>query len=215
MNISYRWLQALLPGLEETPQQVADRLAMQGAPVDDVVDIGGPLRDVVIARVIERMQHPNADRLSLCRVDAGTGEELQVVCGAPNVRTGGIYPFAPVGASLPGDVVIRKAKIRGLESQGMLCSARELNIGRDHEGILELHGDLPIGASFIETVSLDDTRLVVDVTPNRPSVGRGRKRLFAIKSPRRCLASSVALISSRISTARALPYFVISNATSM
>lgn len=170
MNISYRWLQALLPGLAESPQQVADRLAMQGAPVDEVVDLGGPLRDVVIARVIERQQHPNADRLSLCRVDAGTGEELQVVCGAPNVRSGGIYPFAPVGASLQGGVVIRKAKIRGTESQGMLCSARELGLGRDHEGILELHGELPIGASFIEAVELADARLVVDVTPNRPDL---------------------------------------------
>lgn len=170
MNISYRWLQSLLPGLEEPPARIADRLAMQGAPVDEIVDLGGPLRDVVIARVIERVQHPNADRLSLCRVDAGTGEELQVVCGAPNVRTGGVYPFAPVGASLPGGVVIRKAKIRGTESQGMLCSARELGLGRDHEGILELHGELPIGASFIETVLLDDSRLVVDVTPNRPDL---------------------------------------------
>ena len=170
MNISYRWLQALLPGLEESPQRIAEHLAMLGAPVDELVDVGGPLRDVRIARVIERMPHPNADRLSLCRVDAGTGVELQVVCGAPNVRTGGIYPFMPVGGTLPGDVVIRKAKIRGIESQGMLCSARELGLGRDHEGILELHGELPIGASFIEAGQLDDFRLVVDVTPNRPDL---------------------------------------------
>ncbi|NJD11442.1 MAG: phenylalanine--tRNA ligase subunit beta [Gemmatimonadetes bacterium] len=170
MNISYRWLQALLPGLNESPQRVADHLAMQGAPVDELVDLGGPLREVRIARVIERRQHPNADRLSLCRVDAGTGEELQVVCGAPNVRTGGVYPFIPVGGTLPGNVLIRKAKIRGYESQGMLCSARELGLGRDHEGILELHGDLPIGAAFTEAVQLDDYRLVVDVTPNRPDL---------------------------------------------
>ena len=170
MNISYRWLQALLPGLAETPADLAERLAMQGAPVDEVVDIGGPLRDVVIARVVEREQHPNADRLSLCRVDAGTGELLQVVCGAPNVRAGGVYPFAPVGASLPNDVVIKKARIRGMESQGMLCSARELGLGREHEGILELHGELPVGASFIEAVGLADARLVVDVTPNRPDL---------------------------------------------
>jgi len=167
MNISYRWLQALLPGLQESPERIAEHLAMQGAPVDELLDVGGPLRDVRVARVIERLPHPNADRLSLCRVDAGTGVELQVVCGAPNVRSGGVYPFVPVGASLPGDVQIRKAKIRGLESQGMLCSARELGLGRDHEGILELHGDLPIGASFVEAVNLDDYRLVLDVTPNR------------------------------------------------
>jgi phenylalanyl-tRNA synthetase beta chain len=170
MNISYRWLQALLPGLQEPPARVADLLAMQGAPVDEIVDLGGPLRDVRIARVIEAKRHPNADRLSLCRVDAGSGVELQVVCGAPNVRSGGIYPFAPVGATLPGDVVIKRAKIRGEESQGMLCSARELGLGRDHEGILELSGDLPVGASFIEVMALDDVRLVVDVTPNRPDL---------------------------------------------
>ena len=170
MNISYRWLKDLIPGLSATPQQVADRLAMLGAPVDEVVDIGGPLRDIVIGRVISAEQHPNADRLRLCSVDAGTGEPLQVVCGAPNVTAGAYYPFAPVGASLPGGITIRKAKIRGSESQGMLCSARELGLGRDHEGILELHGDFEQGRSFIESTGLDDTRLVVDVTPNRPDL---------------------------------------------
>ena len=170
MNISYRWLLDLIPGLSATPQQVADRLAMLGAPVDDLVDIGGPLRDIVIGRVISAEQHPNADRLRLCSVDAGTGEPLQVVCGAPNVAAGAFYPFAPVGASLPGGITIRKAKIRGSESQGMLCSARELGLGRDHEGILELHGDFEQGSSFIESTGLDDTRLVVDVTPNRPDL---------------------------------------------
>ena len=170
MNISYRWLQDLIPGLSATPQQVADRLAMLGAPVDEVVDVGGPLRDIVIGRVISAEQHPNADRLRLCRVDAGTGEPLQVVCGAPNVTAGAYYPFAPVGASLPGGITIRKAKIRGSESQGMLCSARELGLGRDHEGILQLHGEFEQGTSFIESTGLDDTRLVVDVTPNRPDL---------------------------------------------
>ena len=170
MNISYRWLQALLPGLDAAPDRIADVLAMQGAPVDEIVDLGGPLRDVRVARVIEARRHPNADRLSLCRVDAGDGTELQVVCGAPNVKSGGIYPFAPVGATLPGDLVIRRAKIRGEESEGMLCSARELGLGRDHEGILELPDDLPVGASFIDVMALDDVRLVVDVTPNRPDL---------------------------------------------
>lgn len=170
MNISYRWLRDLVPGLAAAPQQVADRLAMLGAPVDEVVDIGGELGDIVIARVTAAEQHPNADRLRLCSVDAGTGEMLQVVCGAPNVTAGAWYPFAPVGASLPGGMTIRKAKIRGAESQGMLCSARELGLGRDHEGILELHGDFEPGRSFTESTGLDDARLVVDVTPNRPDL---------------------------------------------
>ncbi|HEX2165833.1 MAG TPA: phenylalanine--tRNA ligase subunit beta, partial [Longimicrobiales bacterium] len=170
MNISYRWLADLVPGLESTPQQVADRLAMLGAPVDELIDIGAQLGDIVIARVTAAEQHPNADRLRLCSVDAGTGETLQVVCGAPNVTPGAFYPFAPVGASLPGGMKIRKAKIRGSESQGMLCSARELGLGRDHEGILELHGEFEPGRSFIESTGLDDARLVVDITPNRPDL---------------------------------------------
>jgi phenylalanyl-tRNA synthetase beta chain len=167
MNISYRWLQDLVPGLSLSPQQLADRLAMLGAPVDEVTDLGSPLSQLVIGRVISAKRHPNADRLSVCTVDAGVGYPLNVVCGAPNVREGAFYPFAPVGASLPGDVTIRKARIRGEESQGMLCSARELGLGRDHEGILELHGEFEPGRSFIESIGLDDTRLVVDITPNR------------------------------------------------
>lgn len=166
MNISYRWLKELAPGITATPEELADRLAMLGAPVDEVVHIGEPLRDVIIARTRSVHRHPNADRLSLCEVDAG-GEILQVVCGAPNVRADAFYPFAPVGATLPGDFTIRQAKIRGSVSQGMLCSARELNLGRDHDGILELHGEFTPGQSFIEAVGLDDTRIVVDVTPNR------------------------------------------------
>ncbi|HEX6132594.1 MAG TPA: phenylalanine--tRNA ligase subunit beta [Longimicrobiales bacterium] len=170
MNISYRWLTELLPGLALTPRQVADRLAMLGAPVDEIVDLGGPLRDILIARVLRTERHPNADRLSLCTVDAGVAAPLQVVCGAANVKAGAYYPFAPVGASLPGGITIRKAKIRGTESQGMLCSERELGLGRDHQGILELHGEFEPGRSFIESAGLDDVRLVVDVTPNRPDL---------------------------------------------
>jgi phenylalanyl-tRNA synthetase beta chain len=169
MNISYRWLQELVAGLQLTPLEVADRLAMLGAPVDEVLDLGGPLRDIIVARVEEAGRHPNADRLSLCTVNAG-GEALQVVCGAPNVRAGGYYPFAPVGASLPGGLSIRKAKIRGVESQGMLCSPRELGLGRDHEGIMELRGEFEPGRSFIAALGYDDARLAVDITPNRPDL---------------------------------------------
>jgi phenylalanyl-tRNA synthetase beta chain len=170
MNISYRWLCDLVQGLQLTPQEVADRLAMLGAPVDEVLDLGGPLRDIVIGRVVQAGRHPNADRLSVCTVDAGSGYTVQVVCGAPNVKDGAYYPFAPVGATLPGGVTIRRAKIRGEESQGMLCSPRELGLGRDHEGIMELHGEFEPGRSFIETIGLDDARLAVDVTPNRPDL---------------------------------------------
>lgn len=170
MNISYRWLQALIPGLEDSPQQVADRLAMYGAPVDAVEPVGEALHQIVIARVASVSRHPNADKLSVCKVDAGTGELLNVVCGATNVVADRFYPFAPVGALLPGGLEIGRRKIRGEESQGMLCSARELQLGRDHEGILELHGNFSPGESFVSAVGLDDYRIVVDVTPNRPDL---------------------------------------------
>lgn len=167
MNISYRWLQALAPGLDASPVEVADRLAAYGAPADEIVDIAANLRDVVIARVVEARRHPNADRLSLCTVDAGGPEPLSVVCGAPNVKAGAFYPFAPVGAALPNGVKIRKAKIRGETSEGMLCSAAELGLGRDHSGILELRGTFVPGELFAGALGLDDARIVLDITPNR------------------------------------------------
>ena len=167
MNVSYAWLRALAPAITESPQVLAERLAMYGAPVDELVPLAAGLEGVIIARVASTRPHPNADRLRLCEVDAGTGELLQVVCGAPNVQPGGWYPFAPVGATLPGGVEIRQAKIRGEPSQGMLCSERELGLGRVHEGLMELHGEFAAGASFIDAVGLADVRLVVDVTANR------------------------------------------------
>jgi phenylalanyl-tRNA synthetase beta chain len=167
MNISYRWLQSIAPGLQGTPHELAERLAMLGAPVDEVVDLGADIGDVVIARVEEVRQHPNADRLRICTVNAGGDERLQVVCGAPNVEAGGVYPFAPIGATLPGGMEIRKAKLRGEESQGMLCSARELGLGRDHAGLMALNGEFAPGSNFRQALGLDDWRLVVDVTPNR------------------------------------------------
>lgn len=170
MNVSYRWLTALAPGLTDAPARVVERLAMYGAPVDEVIELGAGISDIVIARVEGVRRHPNAERLSLCEVDAGGGERVQVVCGAPNVKAGRYYPFAPVGARLPGGITIRKAKIRGEESQGMLCSERELGLGRDHGGIMELRGEYAPGAPFAATLGLDDVRFVVDVTPNRPDL---------------------------------------------
>ena len=170
MNISYRWLRDLAPGLEDGPERVAERLAALGAPADAATPIGERLGDIVVARVLESAQHPNADRLSLCKVDAGTGETLQVVCGAPNVRAGALYPFAPVGAELPGGVRIRRAKIRGEASEGMLCSARELELGHDHAGILELVGSFEPGAPFAAAAGLDDVRLELDITADRPDL---------------------------------------------
>jgi phenylalanyl-tRNA synthetase beta chain len=169
MNISYRWLRSLAPSITDTPQRLAERLALLGAPVDEVTHLSEGIRGIVIARVTDVRQHPNADRLRVCSVDAG-GDLLQVVCGAPNVEAGRHYPFAPVGASLPGGVEIRKAKLRGEVSEGMLCSARELGLGRDHAGLMTLAGDWQPGSSFVDSLGLEDTRMLVDVTPNRPEL---------------------------------------------
>ncbi|MGE0160613.1 MAG: phenylalanine--tRNA ligase subunit beta [Gemmatimonadales bacterium] len=166
MKVSPRWLRDMLPGLAATPEEIAERLAARGAPVESITSPGTALADVVVAKVLATAQHPNADRLTLCTVDGGQGE-VQVVCGAPNVRAGGWYPFAPVGAALPGGLVIKKAKIRGEASQGMLCSAKELGLGGDHGGLLALEGDFQAGESFVRALGLDDATLDVETTVNR------------------------------------------------
>ena len=181
MIVSRRWLEALL-GRPLEGKDVADRLARQVAPVDGVVPIHQDLRDVVVARVLEVKQHPNADRLSLCQVDAGGGQPLEVVCGAPNVQAGKSYPFAPVGATLPGGLKLERRKIRGIESNGMLCSAKELGLGVDHAGILELQTDAPPGTPFLEAVPLADEQILIDVSANRPDLlcHRGVARELAV-----------------------------------
>jgi phenylalanyl-tRNA synthetase beta chain len=166
MKASARWLRELVPGLDLSATAIADRLALRGAPVESIVAPGEALADVVVAKVLTAERHPNADRLSLCTVDGGQGV-VQVVCGAPNVRAGGWYPFAPVGAVLPGGLEIKKAKIRGETSQGMLCSAKELGLSSDHEGILTLEGEFQPGESFVRALGLDDATLDVEVTVNR------------------------------------------------
>ncbi|HEV8399640.1 MAG TPA: phenylalanine--tRNA ligase subunit beta [Gemmatimonadales bacterium] len=169
MIVSRRWLEALL-GRPLDAKEVADRLAMLCAPVDAVVPLHQDLGDVLIARVLEVKPHPNADRLSLCQVDAGTGTPLEVVCGAPNVQAGKAYPFAPVGATLPGGLKLDRRKIRGIESNGMLCSAKELGLGADHAGILELDTTAAPGTRFLDAIPIADDQIVLDVSANRPDL---------------------------------------------
>src|SRR5256885_538288 len=169
MIFSRRWLEALL-GRSLQGQDVADRLARQVAPVDGVVAIHQDLREVLVARVLEVRQHPNADRLSLCLVDAGGSAPLEVVCGAPNVQAGKSYPFAPVGATLPGGLKLERRKIRGVESNGMLCSAKELGLGVDQAGILELDTKAAPGTPFLEAIPVGDEQIIIDVSANRPDL---------------------------------------------
>ena len=177
MIVSRRWLEALLDRPLDA-RDVADRLTLHVAAVDAVVPLHQDLGDVLIARVLEVKKHPDADRLSLCLVDRGGGGSaggggggaVEVVCGAPNVQAGKIYPYAPVGAVLPGGVKLERKKIRGVESNGMLCSAKELGLGADHTGILELDTTAAPGTRFIDAMGIGDHQIVIDVPANRPDL---------------------------------------------
>lgn len=168
MNVSLNWLGALL-GKQLAADDAAHRLSMAGAGVEAVEPLHRELDDVVIALVEAVDKHPNADRLSLCRVNDGRGV-VEVVCGAPNVTAGRKYPFAPVGSVLPGGLKLTARTIRGVTSHGMLCSARELGLGSDHEGILELRTDAEPGTKLTDALELQDTRLTLEITANRPDL---------------------------------------------
>jgi phenylalanyl-tRNA synthetase beta chain len=170
MIVSRRWLEALL-GRPLDARAAADRLTMRCASVDAVVPLHQDLGEVLVARVLEVKPHPNADRLTLCLVDAGgSGGPVEVVCGAPNVQAGKSYAFAPVGATLPGGLKLERRKIRGVESNGMLCSAKELGLGQDQAGILELQTDAAPGTPFLDAIPVADDQIVVDVPANRPDL---------------------------------------------
>lgn len=168
MNVSRKWLEAFLRQPLDT-HELTERLAMLGAPVDSVERSHAGLSELVVGLVKDAQPHPDADRLTLCTVFDGQ-EEHQVVCGAPNVEVGKRYPFAGVGTTIPGGFTIEKRKIRGQTSFGMLCSAKELELGDDHTGIMELTTDADPGSSFLEALALNDECLEVDVTPNRPDL---------------------------------------------
>ena len=167
MNISVNWLRDLVPGLVPDAEALAERLSMRAVPVDEVVRVGQGLEGVSVARVREVERHPDADRLWLCRVDAGTGDDVEVVCGAPEVVEGAFYPWVAPGASLPDGPEIEVREIRGRTSRGMLCSEKELGLGRDASGILRLTGELEPGQPLTDALGLPDHRLVLDLTPNR------------------------------------------------
>src|SRR5690606_25390604 len=140
------------------------------ATVEELHSLREDLAQMVVATVVEAAPHPDSDHLSVTKVDAGGGELVDVVCGAPNVRAGASYPFAPVGTVMPDGMRIEKRKIRGATSAGMLCSARELGLGSDHEGILELSVNAAPGTPLLSVLPIGDVRIVVDVLPNRPDL---------------------------------------------
>src|SRR4051812_1807120 len=166
MNASYEWLRAFVP-FKLSATELRDMLTSRCATVEDLVSLRDDLGDVVIGRVVEAARHPNSDHLWVTKVDAGGPALLDVVCGAANVAVDTLYPFAPVGAVLPGGMKIEKRKIRGETSEGMLCSARELGLGQDHAGIMALSVEAQPGTRFLDAMPIGDTRLVIDVLPNR------------------------------------------------
>src|SRR6478609_11076448 len=167
MNVSYEWLKAFVP-FTETAAKLRDLITGHVATVDELTSLREDLAPIVVARVVEEGPHPDSDHLHVTKVDMGTGELLDVVCGAPNVAAGKLYPFAPTGTVMPGGLKIEKRKIRGQTSNGMLCSARELGLGQEHDGILELDLDVPPGTRLLAVMPVGDARLVIDVLPNRP-----------------------------------------------
>ena len=169
MNASYNWLRDFVD-FDLSPLELRDLLTARCATVEDVVALRQDLAGIVVGKVMEALRHPNSDHLWVTRVDSGTGELHHVVCGAPNVTVGTLYPFARVGSVLPGGLKIEKRKIRGEASEGMLCSARELGLGTDHEGIMALDVAAEPGAAFLDVMPVGDTRLVIDVLPNRPDL---------------------------------------------
>jgi phenylalanyl-tRNA synthetase beta chain len=167
MKLTFGWLKEHLDTARSLGE-IADKLTMIGLEVERIEDKAKLFAPFVIARVIEAKPHPNADRLRVCMVDTGDGKPIQVVCGAPNARTGMKGVFAPVGAFIPGkNLTLGVGKIRDVESRGMLVSEFELQISDDHEGIIELPDDAPVGTPYARYAGLDDPMIEINLTPNR------------------------------------------------
>ncbi|HET6592128.1 MAG TPA: phenylalanine--tRNA ligase subunit beta, partial [Xanthomonadales bacterium] len=166
MQFNVDWLKQWV-AIDLDAAGLAQRLTAAGLEVDDVRAVAGQFTDVVVAEIESCEPHPDADKLSLCSVNDGGEERLQIVCGAPNARPGIRVPLARIGATIGPDFRIKRAKLRGVESCGMLCSARELGLSDDHSGLLELPADAPVGQGLRDYLSLDDSVIEVDLTPNR------------------------------------------------
>lgn len=166
MQFPESWLRTLVNPPIAT-DELAHRLTMAGLEVEETEPAAPAFSGVVVAHIVEIAPHPDADKLRVCQVDDGSGERLQIVCGAPNAAAGLKVPLARVGAELPGGMKIGVAKMRGVQSSGMLCSARELGLSQDHAGLLELPADMVPGQSIREALDLDDTLFTLKLTPNR------------------------------------------------
>ncbi|MBS1149468.1 MAG: phenylalanine--tRNA ligase subunit beta [Myxococcaceae bacterium] len=168
MKISLSWLSDYVETKGSTPDELARRLTMAGLEVEGLERPGAALNGVVVAQIVESNKHPDADKLSVTKIDAGQGTLLQVVCGAKNYQVGDKVPLATVGTKLPNGTEIKAAPLRGIDSHGMLCSARELGLSDEHAGLLILDPALKVGTPIAQALAMDDVLFEVNVTPNRP-----------------------------------------------
>ena len=175
MRISYEWLKTMVD-VPENPSELVDEFVRTGTEVEAVERVGANLDHVVTAKVISKQPHPDSDHMYVCQVDVGEKnlgadgkpEPLQIVCGAQNFNEGDHIVTAMIGAVLPGDFKIKKSKLRGVASMGMNCSERELGLGNDHDGIIILPEDAPVGMDFTDYRGMSDTVIDCEITPNRP-----------------------------------------------
>ncbi len=198
MKFSESWLRSLVdPKL--TSEELSHLLTMAGLEVEELDAVAPVFNNVVVAQVLEVVKHPDADRLNVCQVDIGTGTPQQIVCGAPNVAAGLKVPCALPGAELPGDFKIKIAKVRGIESSGMLCSAKELGIAEEASGLLLLSADAPVGQSIRQYLELDDNVFEIKLTPNRAdclSLQGIAREVGAITGAATCLPEVVAVAAA-------------------
>ena len=170
MNVSQTLLRHRVPSLPADPEQIAERLRAAGFEVSRIVPLAELLRPVVVARVESVTQHPNADRLKVCVVNDGSEQTLQIVTGASNVEAGAYYPVIRSGVTLPNGVKIKRGKLRGEESQGMLGSADELELGTDHAGLMALPGEPPLGAPLPDVIDTPGVVFVIDGNPGMDEI---------------------------------------------
>jgi phenylalanyl-tRNA synthetase beta chain len=202
MKFPESWLREHV-AVDASSAQLAARLTAIGLEVEESTPIGGKLEGVVVAQIISAERHPDAERLQVCQVDTGQGT-VQIVCGAPNARAGLKAPLATVGAKLPGGIDIKAAKLRGVESFGMLCSAKELGIDADASGLMELPAEAPTGAALASYLSLPDTSLELKLTPNRADCFSVRGVAFDVAAALGASVNALEIPEAAIATAASI-----------
>ena len=166
MKVLLSWIKDYID-INETPEKIAEALTMTGLEVEEIIQPGKNIKGVVVGKILTKEAHPDSDHLTLCTVDVGQGEPLQIVCGAKNHKAGDVVPVAMIGAKLPSGFEIGKAKMRGVDSFGMLCSKRELGLSEDHSGLYILPQDLKLGEDIVTALKLDEVIFEVSITANR------------------------------------------------